>query len=162
MSASSPLAARRASASALVVANSLGPAALTPIADTWTTRLTPACAQAANRASGAATWMRCRSSRRLCWKAPTQFTTASMPASSGIHCSGVTSGMEVGHEPLRVGEAPARRRDAAPRADELMAIAMQPRQDGRADQAIRSGHQDAHRITSQLVHFEVVTRRQSF
>ena len=52
----------------------------------------------------------------------------------------------VGRDPLRIGRAPLGLRDRAAGARDLMAVAIEPREAGRPDQPIGSGHQHAHRI----------------
>jgi len=55
--------------------------------------------------------------------------------------------VEIRFDPLRIAKAPARHRDRASGADEIMTVAVQARQDRRADQAISAGDENTHVFT---------------
>src|SRR5581483_1320895 len=72
----------------LVRENAVGVARSTPIADTCTTRRTPACSQAANSAAAPSTCTPFVESLGPSCSTPAQLTNASMPARCGSHTAG--------------------------------------------------------------------------
>ena len=84
------------------------------------------------------------SSRAPSCSTPTQFTTASMSLEQRPPAAAVREPRDIGLDPARIGKRAPRGFDRAPDAHQRMAVAMEPRQAGRADQAVGAGHEDAH------------------